>query len=100
MGDWEEHEQLFDNREPGIWTGGWIIPCNVLRPGCYFIACGAGNLTNYFHHPDQFCFEISVEGAWRPAYRRFGISGGPMAVKMVVKPPVLQCMVESTSETV
>jgi lipopolysaccharide transport system ATP-binding protein len=100
MGDWEQHPQLLDIREPGIWTGEWIVPANVLRPGRYFIACGAGSPSSYFHHPEPFPFEISVEGTWRPAFQQFGVSGGPMAMKMNVKPPVLQCIIDKTSENI
>lgn len=89
MGDWEEHPQLLIRREPGTWTGEWVVPANLLRPGRYYIACGAGSPSCYFHHPEPFPFEISVEGTWRPAYLQFGVSGGPMAMKMRVKPPIL-----------
>ncbi|MGB9080290.1 MAG: ABC transporter ATP-binding protein, partial [Desulfuromonadaceae bacterium] len=90
MGDWEEHPQLLDRREPGIWSGEWVVPANVLRPGRYFIACGAGSPSFYFHHPEPFPFEVSVEGTWRLAYRQFGVSGGPIAMKMSVKAPFLR----------
>lgn len=88
MGDWEQYPELFEKREQGKWTGEWVVPADVLRPGRYFIACGAGNPSRYFHHPDPFPFEITVEGAWRPAYRQFGVSGGPLAYKMRVEKPV------------
>ena len=100
MGDWEEHPQLMVQRQPGIWNGEWIIPSNVLRPGRYFIACGAGSPQSYFHHPEPFPFEISLDGSWRPAYLQFGVSGGPMSLKMDVKLPVLQCVIENAPETI
>ena len=90
MADWEEHPQLLNRREPGIWTCEWVVPANVLRPGRYFIACGAGSPSCYFHHPEPFPFEITAEGTWRPAYQQFGVSGGPMAIKMRVTEPKLK----------
>ncbi|MFZ4855380.1 MAG: ABC transporter ATP-binding protein [Desulfuromonadaceae bacterium] len=100
MGDWEEHPRLMVQRQPGIWTGEWIIPSNVLRPGRYFIACGAGSPQCYFHHPEPFPFEISLDGTWRPAYLQLGVSGGPISLKMGVKPPVLQSIIKKTTETI
>jgi lipopolysaccharide transport system ATP-binding protein len=90
MADWEEYPQLLNRREPGIWTCEWVVPANVLRPGRYFIACGAGSPSCYFHHPEPFPFEITAEGTWRPAYQQFGVSGGPMALKMRVIEPTLE----------
>jgi lipopolysaccharide transport system ATP-binding protein len=100
MGDWEEHSQLLNSRETGTWTGEWIVPANVLRPGRYFIACGAGSPSCYFHHPAPFPFEISVQGTWRPAYRQFGVSGGPLAIKMSVKSPTLQCILDNPTKNI
>lgn len=90
MADWEEHSQLLNRREPGTWTGEWVVPANVLRPGRYFIACGAGSPSCYFHHPEPFPFEITDEGTWRPLYQQFGVSGGPMALKMRVIEPKME----------
>jgi len=89
MGDWEEYPELFEKREEGTWIGEWVVPANILKPGRYFIACGAGSPSNYFHHPEPFPFEITVDGTWRPAYRQFGVGGGPLAIKMDVVKPVL-----------
>jgi len=99
MADWEEYPQLLNRREPGVWTCEWVVPANVLCPGRYFIACGAGSPSCYFHHPEPFPFEITAEGTWRPTYQQFGVSGGPMALKMRVNPPVLQCIIDNTSKT-
>jgi len=90
MGDWEEYPELLDKREPGIWTGEWIVPANILKPDRYFIACGAGNQSVAFHHPEPFRFEITPEGTWRPGYKHFGVGGGPLAYKMTVNRPVRQ----------
>ncbi len=89
LGDWEIHPQLFNKRTPGVWTGEWIVPANVLRPGRYYVACGAGSPSCSYHHPEPFPFEITTEGTWRPAYQQFGVSGGPMALKMKVIEPKL-----------
>jgi lipopolysaccharide transport system ATP-binding protein len=100
MADWEEHPQLLNSREPGTWMGEWIVPANVLRPGRYFIACGAGSPSCYYHHPEPFPFEITAEGTWRPAYQQFGVSGGPMTLKMRVESPILQQPNDNAMKTI
>jgi lipopolysaccharide transport system ATP-binding protein len=88
QGDWETHSELIENRDLGFWVGEWVVPPHILRPGKYFVALGAGDGTKFYHHPEPFPIEISKEGAWRPAYKTFGIIGGPLCVKMDVKMPV------------
>lgn len=89
VGDWEIHPQLLELRDVGVWVGEWIFPANVLRPGMYCVNLGAGSQIKSYHVPDPFPFEITTEGAWRSAYHRFGISGGPVAHKVAIKIPLL-----------
>jgi len=87
--DWDVYPELLECREPGVWTGEWVVPANVLRPGRYFVALGAGSPSSYYHHPEYFPFEITPEGTWRRAYQQFGVSGAPLAMKMEVVRPYL-----------
>lgn len=96
LGDWEVHPELFEQREPGFWVGEWIVPPHILRPGRYFVALGAGDGTAFYHHPDPFSFEITPEGAWRPAYKFFGVVGGPICAKMDIKKPIM--MIDGTGD--
>jgi lipopolysaccharide transport system ATP-binding protein len=89
MADWEVYPELFEHRDPGVWTGDWIVPSHILRPGSYFVALGAGDGTNFYHHPEPFPFEISLEGTWRSAYKFFGLSGGPICAKMEITRPIM-----------
>ena len=85
MTDWEAHPELLENRAPGIWNCEFVIPANILKPDRYSIACGAASPPRYFHYPDPFAFEITSEGTQRLAYMQFGVKGGPIALKMMVR---------------
>lgn len=89
LGDWEIYPELIEHREEGLWSGEWIIPPQILSPGRYFVACGAGSGSFYYHHPEPFPFEITPEGTWRAGYKYFGVAGGPICARMDVKKPVL-----------
>ncbi|MCC7280586.1 MAG: ABC transporter ATP-binding protein [Chromatiaceae bacterium] len=85
------HPELFDlRRSPGDYELNIIAPGNVLRPGQYQVALGAASGGQYHHHPQDFpSFVITIEGYWRESHRFFGLGGGPIAVPMDVKAPVL-----------
>lgn len=84
MADWEAYPKLFEKRAPGIWACEFVIPANTLKPARYFIVCAASGPTISFStHP--FAFEITSEGTQRLSYKQFGIKGGPIALKMLVK---------------
>lgn len=85
MTDWEAYPELLEKREPGIWKCEIVIPANVLKPDRYYIACGAASPPRYFHYPTPFPFEITNEGTQRLSYKHFGVKGGPIALKMIVK---------------
>jgi len=79
---------LFEQREKGSWIYECVAPGNVLRPGRYLVALGAGDVTGqYFHHPDPFPIEILEQGFWKGSHKNFGISGGPLAVPMRPEKP-------------
>ena len=85
MTDWETYPELFEKREPGIWTCEWVIPANLFKPDRYFIECGSASHSDYYHHPDPFAFEITSEGTQRLLYKQSGAKGGPIALKMAMK---------------
>ena len=90
MCDWEEHPELLENREPGIWVSEWIIPANILKPARYFLCCGVHSEHTDFHRPDPFPFEITAEGTSRLRFEKWQVAGGPLAYKMAVTRPVKQ----------
>lgn len=96
MSDLDIFPELYEKRQAGTWLYECIAPPNVLRPGIYMLALGAGSGSQYFHHPTPFPFEINAAGYWRPSHRYFGISGGPLVVPMEAKKPIL---VDKTSES-
>jgi len=81
--------ELFEKRQQGAYVYECIAPANVLRPGTYKLALGAGSGSQYFHHPTPFPFEINTVGYWRQSHRYFGVAGGPIVVPMKAKMPVL-----------
>jgi lipopolysaccharide transport system ATP-binding protein len=89
MSDLDVYPELFEKRQAGTWVYECIAPANVLRPGTYMLALGAGSGSQYYHHPPPFPFEINASGYWRASQRYFGIAGGPVAVPMEIKKPKL-----------
>lgn len=86
MTDWEAYPELFENREPGIWTCEFVIPAQVLKPDRYFIACGVASPPRIYHVTDPFLIEITPEGTQRLSYTQFGVPPvGRIALKMAVK---------------
>jgi len=88
MSDIDVFPDLYERRLVGTWVYECIAPGNVLRPGTYMVALGAGSGSQYFHHPTPFPFEVSTAGYWRQSHRYFGVGGGPIAVPMKAKMPV------------
>ncbi len=88
VSDLDLFPELFQNRNPGRYVYECVAPGQVLRPGIYNVALGAGAGGTYFHHPrKQVFFEITTSGYWRHSHRFFGVGGGPIAVPMAgVKP--------------
>jgi len=90
VSDLDFFPDLFEERQAGTWVYECTAPANVLRPGTYILSLGAGSGGEYFHHPaDAPLFEVSASGYWRQSHRYFGVGGGPIAVPMVAKMPVL-----------
>ena len=89
--DLDVFTELIDKRSAGVWRYECVAPENVLKPGHYLVALGAGNLIGQvYHHPDLFPFEVTTEGYWRESHKYFGVGGGgPVAVPMLVERPVL-----------
>jgi lipopolysaccharide transport system ATP-binding protein len=90
VSDLDFFPELFEKRQPGTYVYECIAPANVLRPGTYQLGLGAGGGGQYFHHPaNPPIFEVTSVGYWRQSYGYFGVSGGPIAVPMKAKMPVL-----------
>ena len=90
VSDIDVFADLIARREAGEWSYECVAPGNVLKPGRYLAALGAGNLNGeFYHHPDLFPFEVTTEGYWRESHKYFGVGGGgPVAVPMRVERPV------------
>jgi lipopolysaccharide transport system ATP-binding protein len=88
--DFDVFMELIEQRAAGVWKYDCVAPENVLKPGRYLVALGAGNLNGqFYHHPDLFPFEVTTEGYWRESHKYFGVGGGgPVAVPMIVERPV------------
>jgi len=90
VSDLDFFPELFEKRQPGTWVYECVAPANVLRPGIYQLGLGAGSGGQYFHHPaNPPIFEVNCVGYWRQSYRYFGVSGGPIAVPMKAKKPIV-----------
>ena len=89
MSDLDLFPELYEKRQAGIWVYECIAPGNVLRPGTYLLALGAGSGGQFYHHPAPFPFEVSTAGYWRQSHRYFGVAGGPVSVPMEASMPVL-----------
>lgn len=88
ISDLDLFPELYEERSAGTWVYECTAPGNVLRPGTYMVALGAGRGGQYFHHPAPVPFEISPIGYWRKSHKFFGISGGPISIPMEAKKPI------------
>ena len=89
MSDLDIFPELYEKRRAGTWVYECIAPGNVLRPGTYMVALGAGSGSQYYHHPPLFPFEITTAGYWRKSYHYYGVGGGPLVVPMKAKMPTI-----------
>lgn len=87
MSDWDVYPELFEKRDAGLFSSVWTIPANTLKPGKYSVALGAAKGSSYYYHPEPFTFEVINKNYWRLSAKYFGLSGGPLGLKMDVTYP-------------
>lgn len=87
VSDLDHYPDLFEERTPGAWKFRCTLPSQCLKPARYLVALGAGDGTNFYHHPEPFPFEITLEGHWRKSLSLFGLPGGPLTTPIALTRP-------------